>query len=1245
MKLMIEKINIKLKEFKSDISQWLIDNIIILKLKQEAEQNTNTISSNVVEGFSAKILSTEQDRHSLILRDAISDNSIFNIALSGPYGSGKTSIIKTFKNKYSLEYIDISLATFDDKFTNDGSTLKLEYCILKQLFYKVHPDKVPESRFKRIVNHKGIGLKSFLFFCWLLSILYFTNNKILNSLTVALDLDFYSSFFNGFYSIFSFVGFIVIVYKIYDFLINFKMTKFKFNEAELESKHDKATLNFENEIDEILYFFERNPVDVVFFEDLDRFNNTEIYIKLREINFLINNYEPIKEKGKVTFVYAVIDDIFSQNERTKFFDFILPVVPIINYTNSAIELIRRFQSEIDSIENVRVQREFKNFIEKVSLYLSDMRVIISIANEYKVYKNILNLGIDEKKLFAMMVYKNVEPTDFDQLNNRRGYVYGLLKNKPLLIGSTIQSIEKQILSVTEQIDLANKEEFSNIKELRTLYIAKFNDIVSQKNKHSVMSVTLGDVQISLSDLVKDENFETFMNSNPIRYFWYSTNNDSISLSFTEIEKAVNPLIKYSVRLERLKNKVYKSNEELKLKVEESQNKIKELNSKKLSELLINFDRNEYFSQRQSAYESEVKDAAQIDKKVCNYDLINFLLGLGYIDEDYEHYISRQDGNLSKEDRNFLLSFNSKPLKFNVPLKEFSSLLSKIDDAYFYRKEILNFSFMDYLIENNHVVEINKVMTVLKNESLSSLSFIDEYLLSTSDKNKNLFIKYLSGSWTNIFNYLQNLTDYSFEKKSTYLRLLFSNLTISKIKELNKEKSIYSFLSYSESLSPIYFENENNVKVEQFLRDERVYFEKLVFDEKHIGLLRFIYENNLYEINFSMITLMISVFKKNEIDVNKLNVSNYTTIAESGCEELLAYLDFEIEYYLENVLFELEMNSLESEQSILHVLNDLIVSEKLKIKLIEKNQTLINKLLDVKEKGLWSHFFTDNKLKVSWQNVIDYFKETNEIDDILTDYLDQKEVYEILSKENVIESDEEKKKHFIKKLIHSNISNESLNALAIKISYHFDFSELEDIEEDKIEILIKHDIIPFSVENFEGLIENHEDLITIYSGLNKTSFFEKIDEFVFTSGNISNFMKSTDFNATEKLELIQAIDESLIINDRKLQAIVCDFLANQQNILISDTLINSLLQSTSLLSYRVTLFNKYYKSTLSKGSLNERLNSLGTPFNILTGDSREVVELLDTTENNQFHTLLHGRLLGIKKEKNSILKMWPLKNKI
>ena len=58
--------------------------------------------------------------------------------------------------------------------------------------------------------------------------------------------------------------------------------------------------------------------DVVFFEDLDRLNNAEIFVKLRELNILLNNDEAIKKPVK--FVYAVRDDIFSDKDRTKFFE-------------------------------------------------------------------------------------------------------------------------------------------------------------------------------------------------------------------------------------------------------------------------------------------------------------------------------------------------------------------------------------------------------------------------------------------------------------------------------------------------------------------------------------------------------------------------------------------------------------------------------------------------------------------------------------------------------------------------------------------------------------------------------------------------------------------------------------------------------------------------------------------------------------------------------------------------------------
>lgn len=71
-------------------------------------------------------------------------------------------------------------------------------------------------------------------------------------------------------------------------------------------------------------------------EDLDRFGTSKIFLKLRELNQLINESKIVGRN--VVFLYAVKDDIFINEERTKFFDYITTVIPVINPSNSKDKL-------------------------------------------------------------------------------------------------------------------------------------------------------------------------------------------------------------------------------------------------------------------------------------------------------------------------------------------------------------------------------------------------------------------------------------------------------------------------------------------------------------------------------------------------------------------------------------------------------------------------------------------------------------------------------------------------------------------------------------------------------------------------------------------------------------------------------------------------------------------------------------------------------------------------------------------
>lgn len=125
------------------------------------------------------------------LREALKAEDVLNIALTGPYGSGKSSVLHTlmYLKDEKWNYLPISLATLDDdkhqktkdeetedqqelldNQTSEKSTGKdnfddrdnenykeilnrrIEYSILQQLIYRETIDTLPNSRFKRITH-------------------------------------------------------------------------------------------------------------------------------------------------------------------------------------------------------------------------------------------------------------------------------------------------------------------------------------------------------------------------------------------------------------------------------------------------------------------------------------------------------------------------------------------------------------------------------------------------------------------------------------------------------------------------------------------------------------------------------------------------------------------------------------------------------------------------------------------------------------------------------------------------------------------------------------------------------------------------------------------------------------------------------------------------------------------------------------------------------------------------------------
>ena len=63
----------------------------------------------------------------------------------------------------------------------------------------------------------------------------------------------------------------------------------------------------------------------------------------------------------------------------------------------------------------------KTFLQRLLLYIDDMRVLKNVYNEFLVYMNRLNnTDLSWDKMLAMIVYKNVFPRDFLRPSARQG---------------------------------------------------------------------------------------------------------------------------------------------------------------------------------------------------------------------------------------------------------------------------------------------------------------------------------------------------------------------------------------------------------------------------------------------------------------------------------------------------------------------------------------------------------------------------------------------------------------------------------------------------------------------------------------------------------------------------------------------------------------------------------------------------------------------------------------------------------
>ncbi|HBR7791985.1 TPA: DNA-binding protein, partial [Klebsiella pneumoniae] len=350
---------------------------------------------------------------------AFTKQDVKNIAITGPYGAGKSTVILSYlQSRLKKDFITVSLADFSLSGKSDKNLLdnsEIEMSILQQILYKENKDKLPDSRIDRIQNRNKKHVTS-LFFTVLSVVaplillttvvfprkilsLFSLENGVLNTIINAYPERLIISIILSIISLFFIVR---VASKAGIFDKKIKLSKIAFLQASADMSTQEPSSLLNNCLDEIVYFFSQSQYKIVVFEDLDRLGNTEVFIKLREINQIVNNN---LYNSPVRFVYACRDDIFlGVDIRTKFFDFILPVIPVMDTRNAYTHLNNKL---IDFPSNE------KALLKQMSLYISDMRSLQNIVNEFNLFRKVVDDNKNHAKIFSLIFYKNTYAQDYN----------------------------------------------------------------------------------------------------------------------------------------------------------------------------------------------------------------------------------------------------------------------------------------------------------------------------------------------------------------------------------------------------------------------------------------------------------------------------------------------------------------------------------------------------------------------------------------------------------------------------------------------------------------------------------------------------------------------------------------------------------------------------------------------------------------------------------------------------------------
>lgn len=1173
--------------------------------------------NNKFNALTPEILEENKSIYTEALDYAFSNDDIKNIAITGIYGAGKSSVWKTYVNKKNINNcITVSLGKYDDtefEGNNIGFENSLERRLINQILAQIKASDIPLSKykFKENFTDRKLNFKVLWTVLFIISILlWFIKELVIASI---------NNLFNQFdsriviYGINGIMFIIPVVIFLYNFYKKNKVTVSKINlkgtEANFKEDNTDETV-LDRDIKEIVYLLNCSKCNTIIFEDIDRYENTKIFTKLRELNFLLNSF--IKSNGEeqriVRFVYMLKDSLFYSKNRTKFFDFILPIVPIVDSKTSENKLVEL----LSVIEN----KPDDNVLANISLYIDDMRLLKNVVNEYIVYSKVIPLEVmdlNSNNLFALITLKNIFPYEFDLLQEDKGFIRSVFDKLELERTSLINTYQTTIENKKEEIDFINNKVVDDKFELMATMIPADVSLYYTNNE-------------SWAKCLKKWS-KTPEHNEYIRYSGGSSSsfnyNEFLDSFIYNTEEKRHILEKYPDLKETELHKLYSEIEKLKLKIKDVgiykyKKIISELSPDRIDELFLTEDNNEI---TQSHY----------------FSLIRYLIVEGLVDETYWYYKGNFDIDKSKTlKRNDMVYMKNlleaKRQDVFLEVETPFAIIKRLNIGDFNRFNILNKNILETCIKesldenviaitdsvdvNDEYVELAKVINCfdidLTGKYISILlernaEKIIEILFACTGECDNTFRNILISLLTNesissdklklFSNYIEENENIISEIPEDSFDIFIDNISLSKIKfyslaecgiSVNRLKSIENSKSY-------YLSVNNVIYITERLLSKKIYYGNLI----------------------------------SEVYQSKLLISTKEYIEDH-------FLDFIQNYITSNVTDE---SYCDSEDIVIRILTSNLSDDYI-MGYANKNETIINDITLIKnilEKKTVGVLFDKDKIEFTKENVFNYWDLVEKYSSTFVDYINR----------NINKNNYEDILSINKGLCNTFINDYEVSDKLFDFVIRYADETIEKVSSklsaNRIEILVEHNLIKYTKENFKLLLDKgyYKELVSLVNSGDEDEQNECAEELMKLKldDDIVYMLINSNISDENAIKLLKLISNSVLIEkiDSNKDVVIEEILDNE----LSDENIQHVSRNFGSFKFK----NKFISNLIENDMLsNLNYNHLSKSFieYILNSSAVSVdnrIDLLITIINNNTNMEQIKKYLLCIKEVSELVSIW------